>query len=310
MVLNRKWTKKHIPNQRGKVFIITGANSGLGFDSARILATKEAEIVLACRSLDNAKQAIKEIKQDVEVGSAQLHAMELDLQNLASIEKFAKAYKRKFKKLDVLMNNAGVMNTPYGFTDDGFETQMGTNHLGHFALTGHLLPVLKKTPDSRVVTVSSTGHKVGKMDFSDLLFEDSASYSPMKAYARSKLANLLFAYQLQKFFRNNDYDTISVAAHPGASQTNLGRHIEDLPAVKVLEPVLRRVVQSSEMGALPQLRAATDPKVKGGDYYGPGGAFEMSGYPKKVKSNRRSKSSNDAKRLWQKSEGLTQVVYE
>lgn len=302
-----KWTTKDIPDMSGKVVVITGANSGLGFESAKALAEKGAEVVLACRSLENAHQARQEIINDYP--NAKVQVAVLDLQNLESIKNFAIDFSKKFKRLDVLMNNAGIMNTPYALTEDGFENQLGTNHLGHFALTGHLLVLLKTTKGSRVVNVSSAGHRAGRMDFKNLMFEKNKTYSPFKAYARSKLANLLFTLELQKQFNVFNIDCMAVAAHPGASQTNLGRHIEDAPIVKVFHPLLTRIIQGSAMGALPQLRAAVDGAARGGDYYGPAGAFEMSGFPIKVSSSKAARNKEDAKRLWKKSEQLTGVVY-
>lgn len=301
------WTTKNIPDLSEKVVIITGGNSGLGLESAKALSNSGAEVILACRSSKLAEEAKQEIL--AQVPHANLQVLIIDLQDLSSIASFAKTFMEKFDRLDILMNNAGIMNTPYGLTKDGFENQMGTNHLGHFALTAQLLGLLKVTPGSRVVSVSSSGHKVGAMNFNNLLFKNGRGYTPLRAYGRSKLANLLFAYELQRYFEYHDVDCISTAAHPGASQTNLGRHIENAAAFKVLNPVLTRVVQGAAEGALPQLRAAVDPAARGGEYYGPGGLFEMSGFPVRVKSNRASRNLLDAKRLWQESERLTGVKY-
>ncbi len=300
-----QWTEKDVPDLRGKTIVVTGGNSGLGFESAKVLASKGAEVVLACRSTrrgEDAKQEILTAFPEVE-----LRVMNLDLQDLSSVEAFANEFSERYNRLDVLLNNAGIMNTPYRLTQDGFESQMGTNHLGHFALTGRLLGMLERTPKSRVVTVSSSGHRVGRMRFDNLLFRDGRGYTPLQAYGRSKLANLLFAYELQRRLERHRVDCISVAAHPGASQTNLGRHIEDGLFMRLLNPVLKRVVQSPASGALPQLRASVDPQVQGGEYYGPNGLYGMSGHPVKVRSSKASRSIRDAKKLWQESEELTGV---
>ncbi|MEM7135463.1 MAG: oxidoreductase [Myxococcota bacterium] len=301
------WTARDLPNLRGRTIVVTGGNDGLGLESAKAFARNEADVVLACRSIDRGEAAKREI---VAVAPhADVRVMRLDLQDLSSIETFAHAFEENSGHLHVLLNNAGIMGTPYGVTRDGFETQMGTNHFGHFALTGRLLRVLKRTPGSRVVTVSSSGHRAGAMHFDNLLFEGGRGYTPFKAYGRSKLANLLFAYELQRRFEQHGIDCISVAAHPGASQTNLGRHIEQMWVMRILEPALRRVVQDPAGGALPQLRASADPQVRGGDYYGPAALHGMSGAPVRVRSSRASRSLRDATRLWEESERLTGVRY-
>lgn len=303
-----EWTANDIPNLGGRIVVVTGGNDGLGFESAKALAGNEAEVILACRSTERGENARQEILGVVP--HANVRVMKLDLQDLSSIETFANEFNEGSGRLDVLLNNAGIMGTPYGVTRDGFEVQMGTNHLGHFALTGRLLGALKRTARSRVVTVSSAAHRTGTMSFDNLLFRDGRGYTPLKAYARSKLANLLFAYELQRRFERHGVDCISVAAHPGASQTNLGRHIESTLVMRVLEPALRRVVQDPAGGALPQLRAAADPQVRGGEYYGPGRFHQMSGAPVAVRSSRASRSLRDAKKLWQESENVTGVRYE
>jgi NAD(P)-dependent dehydrogenase (short-subunit alcohol dehydrogenase family) len=301
------WTTNQIPDLSDKTVVITGANSGLGFESAKALANRGAEVILACRSEERGENARQEIL--AQIPHAKLHAMTVNLQDLSSVENFARTFVENFDRLDVLLNNAGIMNTPYGLTNDGFETQMGTNHLGHFALTGQLLDMLKGTARSRVVIVSSSAHRAGTMNFDNLLFQNGQKYTPLKAYGRSKLANLLFAYELQRHFDRHGIDCIGTAAHPGASQTNLGRHIEHTLPFKLFNPLLQRVVQGPASGALPQLRAAVDPQVRGGEYYGPDGALGMSGYPVRVRSNRASRSLPDAEKLWQESERLTGVTY-
>ena len=302
------WTTRDIPDLSGKTVVITGGNSGLGFESAKALAHRGADVILACRSSERGESARGEIL--AHLAHAKVHAMTLDLQDLASVASFATKFSEDFGRLDILMNNAGIMNTPYGLTKDGFESQLGTNHLGHFVLTGQLLDVLKSTAGSRVVTVSSSAHRAGTMKFDNLLFQNGTGYTPLKAYGRSKLANLLFTYELQRQFARHDIGSISTAAHPGASQTNLGRHIEHTLPFRVFNPLLRRVVQGSERGALSQLRAAVSPEVCGGHYYGPDGHFGMSGYPVLVRSSRASYSLDDAEKLWRESERLTGITYQ
>jgi NAD(P)-dependent dehydrogenase (short-subunit alcohol dehydrogenase family) len=301
---NKNWTTADIPDLTGKVIIVTGGNSGLGYESVKAFAEKGAEVVLASRTVEKGESAKKEmsaVKDKIEV-------MQLDLQDFASIEKFALAFKKKYDRLDVLLNNAGVMTTPYFKTKDGLEGQMGTNHFGHFKLTGHLLDVMVITPNSRVVNVSSGAHKQGVMDFENLMFE-KGGYSPLKAYGRSKLSNLLFTYELQRFFEVNKIGSIAVAAHPGVSRTNLDRYIKGKWWFKLLYPVFKSFTQDQAQGALPEIRAAVDPEVKGSEYYGPDGKREMKGFPVKVESNEASHKLEDAKKLWEMSEQITRVKY-
>lgn len=305
---NEKWTTENIPGLTGKVIIVTGGNSGLGFEAVKAFAEKGAEVVLATRSMEKGEEAKKQILQ---TGiSGKIEVIELDLMNLKSVIKFAEQFKKNYTRLDVLLNNAGIMTTPYFLTKDGFEAQIGTNHLGHFALTGLLMPVIKKSPVSRVVNVSSMAHKQGKMDFENFLFEGGAGYSPLKSYGRSKLSNLLFTYELQRRLVARNVKSIAVSAHPGVSNTNLGRHIENKLFYKILYPLMSPFIQSQEMGALPQIRAAVDPNVKGAEFYGPGGFNEMKGFPVKVQSNSASHNLDDARKLWELSEKLTGVKFE
>jgi NAD(P)-dependent dehydrogenase (short-subunit alcohol dehydrogenase family) len=207
----------------------------------------------------------------------------------------------------VLVNNAGIMMVPYGVTEDGFERQLGTNHLGHFALTGLLFDLLVNTPNARVVNVSSGGHRFGEMNFDNLMFAEGAGYTPMKAYGRSKLANLLFTYELQRRFEALGVQAEALAAHPGISDTNLANHLLPDWAAPLLRPLFARMVQSAAMGALPTIRAAVDPQAKGSDYYGPDGPKEQRGYPVKVQSNEASRNMADAQKLWRVSEQLSGV---
>jgi len=299
-----KWTIQNIPDLAGKVIVVTGANSGIGYEAAKEFARKGARTILACRNLDSAQASMDKIL--TEIPDAQVQIMHLDLGSLSSVRAFAAAFRANHDRLDVLLNNAGIMMVPYGTTDDGFERQFGVNHLGHFALTGLIIDLLNATLGSRVVNISSNGHKSGEMDFENLMFEEGRDYSPVRAYSRSKLANLLFTYELQRRLDATGAETIATAAHPGGSNTNLADH---LPLVKQLRPVMGLMLQSAAMGALPSLRAAVDPAAKGGDYFGPGGFGEFGGYPVLVQSNGASHHQADAKKLWELSENLTGIRY-
>ncbi len=302
-----EWNVDDIPDLTGKIIVVTGGNSGLGFESVKAFTAKGARVVMACRSVIKGEEAAKQI---AEINpSADIEVMALDLMDLSSIERFAWSFKQKYPRLNVLLNNAGIMTTPYQLTRDGFEGQMGTNHLGHFALTGLLMEVIGQTPQSRVVTVSSMAHRQGNMDFDNLLFEKGKDYTPMKAYARSKLANLLFTFELQRWFDAHGVESLALAAHPGISQTNLFRHIENKGFFKLLRVLLKRIVQEPSMGALPQIRAATDPEAEGGVFFGPDGFRGMKGHPVVVKASAAAQNVETAKRLWAVSEKLTGVVY-
>ena len=302
-----KWTTENIPDMKGKVVVVTGGNSGLGYESVKALARKGATVILASRSLEKGKEARKKILNEVPEGDIQV--MQLNLGDLESVRAFATGFKKQFKQLDVLMNNAGIMMTPYFKTKDGFEGQFGTNHLGHFALTGLLLDMIQATPGSRIVNVSSGAHRNGAMDFDNLQFEGGKDYSPSKAYGRSKLANLLFTYELQRKFEEAGSKTIAVAAHPGVAMTNLARHLEKRLLFKLLMPLFKGLAQDQAMGALPQIRASVDPGVTGAEYYGPDGKREWKGFPVVVKSNEASHDLRDAAKLWEESEKLTGVKY-
>jgi NAD(P)-dependent dehydrogenase (short-subunit alcohol dehydrogenase family) len=302
-----KWALNDMPDQTGRVVVVTGGNSGLGFETVKAFALKGAEVVLACRSLNKGEIAKEQILKLYPKGI--IVPMAIDLMDLSSIRDFAEKFKQNFSRLDILINNAGIMASPYALTRDGFEYQMGTNHLGHFALTGLLLDVIAQTPRSRVVVVSSLAHKQWKISFSNSLSEFSHSYNSMRAYARSKLANLLFAYELQRRFKKNNSNSIAVAAHPGASYTNLGRHQEAKLLVRWLRPLIIKVLPSPQAGSLPQIRAAADPSVEGGQYYGPSGLLQLAGHPVVVKSTKSSHNPEDAIKLWDISEELTGIKY-
>jgi NAD(P)-dependent dehydrogenase (short-subunit alcohol dehydrogenase family) len=299
-----KWTTADIPDQTGRVAVITGANTGLGYETAAALAAKGAHVVLAVRNLDKGKEAVRRIER--ETPTANVALQELDLTSLESVRAASEQLRSDHDRIDLLINNAGVMWTPKSTTKDGFELQFGTNHLGHFALTGLLLDRLLPVSGSRIVTVSSVGHRIlADIHFDDLQWE--RRYNRVAAYGQSKLANLLFTYELQRRLAAHD-TTIAAAAHPGGSNTELGRN---LPAavMPVFNLVVPLIAQDADMGALPTLRAATDPAVLGGQYYGPDGFGEQRGYPKVVASTKKSHDADLQRRLWAVSEELTGVVY-
>ena len=303
------WTAADVPNLSGKTIIVTGGNSGIGYEAAKQFARKGAHVVLACRDMEKAHAAIAAITG--EHRGAALEAMQLDLANLASIRNFGSAFLAQPGALHVLCNNAGVMALPFRKTADGFEMQFGTNHLGHFALTGLLLERLLATPAARVVNISSGAHRFGTIRFDDLQWE--RGYRRWGAYGQSKLANLLFTYELQRKLTAANATLISVACHPGYAATNLqlaGPRMEGATFKESLSQLANRLAaQSAAMGALPTLYAATAPDVSGGDYIGPDGFGELWGHPKKVQSNRRSHDTAAAAKLWEISEKLTGVRY-
>ena len=301
--MRKTWTVADIPDLTGKVAIVTGANSGVGWESARALAQANATVILACRSVRRGDTAANAIRQ--EAPTAQVIVRRLDLADLESIRTFARVFMSERERLDILVNNAGVMLAPYGTTKDGFELHMGTNHLGHFALTGILLERLLRTAGSRIVNVSSLAHRVGRMDFSNLMYTNGKNYSAFGAYARSKLANLLFTAELQRQLQGTE--TIAVAAHPGGAVTNLGRHMGDRCLYRMLQPLFEHLSQSAAQGALPILRAVADPSATGGEYYGPSGRFQIRGAPVVVKAHPRARDQDVAQELWRVSEELTGV---
>ena len=304
------FTSESIPNLTGKTALITGANSGLGLESARALAAKGAHVILAVRSEEKGKQALEELRAEQPLAS--LEVLSLDLSSLASIRRAAKALLAAHPRLDILLNNAGVMATPYALTEDGFELQFGTNHLGHFAFTGLIFSLLLKAPQARVVNVSSQVHLVGRMRFDDLAW--TQRYSKWGAYNMSKVANLLFTYELARRISEKGLSIISAAAHPGYAATQLQQRGAELSGanlraklIKLLNPIAG---QSAAMGALPQLYAATAPDVMPCDYLGAGGLFGARGYPKKVRSAKHSYDAQAMRTLWEMSEQLTSVRYE
>jgi NAD(P)-dependent dehydrogenase (short-subunit alcohol dehydrogenase family) len=297
-----------MPDQTGTTVVVTGANSGLGLRSAEALAAKGAQVVLACRDAGRAAAAVQAVSA-VATGPAPT-VVALDLASLASVRECAAALAEQHAQVDVLMNNAGVMAIPKGTTVDGFERQIGTNHLGHFALTGLLLPTLLAAPAPRVVTVSSNAHKMGRVDLDDLSFE-RRSYSRWRAYGQSKLANLLFTSELQRRATEAGTALTAVAAHPGYAATNLTSG--PATGAAVLRPFLavgdRLFGQSDAKGALPQLYAATMPDVAPNDYWGPDSFREQRGYPTRVGRTRHAQDAATARALWARSEELTGVTY-
>jgi NAD(P)-dependent dehydrogenase (short-subunit alcohol dehydrogenase family) len=299
-----KWTTADIPDQSGRVAVITGANTGLGYETALALAAHGAHVVLAVRNLDKGKDAISRIV--AQSPQADVALQELDLTSLESTRAAAEQLRGDHDRIDLLINNAGVMWTPKSTTSDGFELQFGTNHLGHFAFTGLLLDRLLPVAGSRIVTVSSIGHRIlADIHFDDLQWE--RSYNRVAAYGQAKLSNLLFTYELQRRLASHG-TTIAEAAHPGGSNTELTRNLPSL-----VQPATYRlfglIAQDAAMGALPTLRAATDPAAQGGQYYGPDGFGGMRGYPKLVESSAKSHDADRQRRLWTVSEELTGVSY-
>jgi NAD(P)-dependent dehydrogenase (short-subunit alcohol dehydrogenase family) len=303
-----RWTAAEVPDQSGRTAVVTGANAGLGLATAGVLAARGATVVLACRDIVKAERGADQIR--TEAGRANVHVVRLDLSSLASVREAADEVRSDYPRLDLLINNAGVMAVPYQRTEDGFELTLATNHLGHFALTGLLLDRLLATAGSRIVTVSSVAHRRGVMHFGDLKSEQR--YKPADAYGQSKLANLLFTYELQARLEAAGAGTIALAAHPGNARTDLWRTSSRLERM-LISPRLRLLnfwlVQSAELGALPTLRAAVDPSARGGDYYGPAGPFQYTGYPTRVESSPRSHDAAARRRLWDVSEQLTGVSY-
>jgi NAD(P)-dependent dehydrogenase (short-subunit alcohol dehydrogenase family) len=304
------WTTRDIPDQTGKVVVVTGANSGIGYEAAKALARAGALVVLACRDAEKGRAAVESIR--AESGGAHVELAALDLASLASVREFAEAIGQRHQALHVLINNAGVMAIPRRTTVEGFEMQIGTNHLGHFALTGLLLERLLGTDGARVVNVSSLAHRRGRINFDDLQAE--RGYARWRAYYQSKLANLLFTYELQRRLEASASSCISVGCHPGYTATNLQHVGPQMDGSRLMRAVWSGLngllAQDAARGALPTLYAATAPGVKGGDFIGPDGFREARGYPKKVESTDRSHDLDLAARLWEVSETLTGVRYE
>jgi len=299
------WTIDNIDNLSGKRVIITGGGSGIGYEAARVLAAKGAEVILAIRTMEKGERAMNKIKTADPAANVSL--MHLDLGDLKSIQSFAEEFLKKYDSLNLLINNAGVMIPPFKQTKDGFELQFGTNHLGHFALTGLLLPVLLTTPSSRIVIVSSIASRGAEIMFDNL--DGSKGYSAMKFYRQSKLANLLFAVELNKRLIKSGAETISIACHPGISATNLMSRGSGKESGTIMKFLFNAYAQPAQMGALPTLFAATNKDLKGGEYIGPDGKGNHRGYPKISSEVNNLCKANVAEKLWGVSEKLTGIVY-
>jgi len=298
--MGERWSLKQVPAQPGKVAVVTGANGGLGYETALALAQKNVEVVLACRNMPKAEAAQARILQAFP--AARIHCLRVDVSSLREVREFAAQFHRQYGKLDLLINNAGVIMPPYEVTADGFEQQLATNYLGHFALTGLLLPLLAGTPGSRVISVSSLSYKWAEIDFDDL--QAQRGYRRRKAYGQSKRACLVFAYELHRRLAAAGYPTLSVAAHPGLAKTNLDQYF---PAL--IRPLGSLFLQPAAQGALPILYAALAQAVQGGEFIGPDGFQQMRGYPTRVDSDANSQDKKVAERLWQASEELTNCYY-
>jgi NAD(P)-dependent dehydrogenase (short-subunit alcohol dehydrogenase family) len=304
--MSAKWTAADVPDQSGRVAIVTGANTGIGYGAAAVLAAKGAHVVLAVRNLEKGNAAADRIR--AASPNAVVTLQQLDLTSLQNIHKAADDLRAAHPRIDLLINNAGVMYTDKGTTADGFELQFGTNHLGHFALTGRLLDNMLGVDGSRVVTVSSVGHRINaRIHFDDLQWE--RSYNRVAAYGQSKLANLMFTYELARRLAAKGVPTVALAAHPGAADTELLRNMPN--GIRQVSQFFWStfIAQGPDMGAEPTLRAATDPSARNGQYYGPGGFGEQRGHPKVVASSAQSHNQEIQRRLWSVSEELTGVVY-
>ncbi len=300
------WTAEQIPDQSGRVAIVTGANSGLGLVAARELARHGAHVVLACRNAAKGEAAVAEI--EAVAPGARVELASLDLSSLASVQEFADGYLAAHDGLDLLINNAGLMAPPRGETADGFELQFGTNHLGHFALTGRLIGAMEGRTDARVVALSSIAHRTGKIKFDDL--QSERRYSRWRAYGQSKLADLMTALELDRRLRAAGSTVKSIAAHPGYSATNLQTTAPPLIDRAVMRVTNAIAAQSADAGALATLYAATYPDLQGGEFVGPDGFFELRGHPHVVTPNRAARDQDVAARLWRVSEELTGVRFE
>ncbi len=307
--MSHKWTQNDMPDMTGKVVIITGANSGLGLESTKALAAKGATVVMACRNLRKAEEAKAEVQQ--QVPNAMLDVMPLDNASLASVRAFAAAFKAKYGRLDILLNNAGVMAVPRQETAEGFEMQLGVNHLAHFALTGLLLDVLTSTPGARVHNTSSSAAFTGAINFDDLM--GKKAYSRWAAYGQSKLANALFATELNRRLKTSGHDTIANSSHPGLVMGNLQTNSLQQSGAPLTERILYGLIgpligQDIRMGVLPQLYASTAPEAKGGVFYGPK-TFRVRGYPVEQPCNDALNDAALRQRFWDVSEELTGVRY-
>lgn len=299
------WTSAAIPDLLGKVVIVTGANSGIGFEAAKVLGEKNADVIFGCQDPIKAKQAIA--KLNLKIKNKFHFIAPLNLADISSVKKFAETFQKKYSRLDILINNAGVMSPPYAKTVQGFELQFGVNHLGHFALCGYLLKSLAGTDGSRIVTVSSMAANNGILDLNNLNSEKH--YNKNIAYKQSKLANLYFHVELNRYLKHNEISSSSVAAHPGYTRSNLQRHTVGILRKLHVLYTKYRFAQNTKMGTLPILRAATEKELTGNDYFGPDSVDELKGYPVRIELPESIQNIEIAKRLWQRSEELTGVYY-
>lgn len=297
------WTLDQVPQQKGRLAVVTGANIGLGFETAMALAAKNCDLVLACRNMEKAEAAKATIH--AKYPKAKVTCMQLDLSSLKSVRAFATAFAEKYSRLDLLINNAGIMMPPYSLSEDGFESQFAANYIGHFALTGQLLPLIVKTPGSRIVSLSSMAHRWGNIRFDDPNFKNG--YNKREAYGQSKIACLMFAYEMNRRLQKAGYSTLSVAAHPGVAYTNLTQHMPKF--VNLFAPLMGIVLNNATDGALPTLYAALGDDIHGGDYCGPKDMQQMRGAPIKVGSNRASRDEKAAAKLWAMSEVMSGVKF-
>lgn len=306
-----QWTTAQMPSQAGRIAVVTGANSGLGLETAIALAQAGAKVIMACRSPEKAAAALSELRARVPRADAVL--MRLDLASLASVREFAASFKTQHTRLDLLINNAGILGVPLTYTVDGFESQMGTNHLGHFALTGLLIDALLATPGARIITVGSLGHwRAGGLDPDDLNYRHTP-YTPFGGYCKSKLANLLFVLALSRRLQAKNSSLICAAAHPGGAATNIKKSEGRLRAAfeRAIAPLVSKfLINTAAMGALPTLYAATMPGVRNNDYYGPNGFMEFRGHtPCPARRHHSALDAELAQRLWQASERATGVSF-
>ncbi len=302
------WTETNIPNLNNKTIVVTGANSGIGFEAVKLFAKNGAEVVMACRSTERGQRAFDDIK--AEHPQASLTLMSLDLASFQSIRAFSKQLHERFQKIDILLNNAGIMMTPFGVTVDGIEQQQAVNHFGHFLLTSLVFDLIKNADQPRIVNIASIAHKYGKMNFDNLFYQNGKGYNSMTAYGRSKLENLLFTYELARRVEAAGLDIKVLAAHPGVATTNLGSRIHAKWYYKVFKVFTSSLSQDAYMGSLPGVRAAVDPDAQNGTYYGPDGFNEMKGNPVVVSSNKRSHDKDAQARLWTLSEQLTNSTFQ
>lgn len=294
------WKLEDMPAQNGRLAVVTGANVGIGFESALALAGLGMEVIIAARNRMKAEEAISRIIR--EYPESKVKFMHLDLSSMRSVNNFAAEFHRNHQKLDLLINNAGIMMPPRNLTEDGFESQLATNYLGHFVLTALLYPALQETTGSRIISLSSIAHKYGSIRFDDIHF--AKGYNRMKAYSQSKLACLIFAFELDRRLRRAGARPVSAAAHPGVASTHLGRNMT--PVLRYFFP---RIGQPAREGALPVLRAALDQAVSGGEYFGPDGWNEMKGLPVRTGSSKLSQDQAVADRLWKVTEKITGVPF-